>query len=279
MRLAVPALALDPLLIEVSGGERVGTASTIREVRHGRASSRGMTLVEVLVVVVIAVIVSVMLVGGSGQLAGARLKHAATALTGAVRVAFTRSTSTSKHLRLVFDIDASTMWLEEADAPMLVTLKDKTGAGGADPATEAEKAAIAEGEGILKGPKLARPQFHPVGGISMTADQVTAGKDGAPVGGKGPLPLPRGIKFRSVQSLHDSDPRTAGRAYLYFWPGGLTERSSIQLRIGASEEDGDTLSLLVSPLTGKVTVKNGPNALVIPLDDRSASERQDNGAW
>jgi prepilin-type N-terminal cleavage/methylation domain-containing protein len=93
MRLAVPALALDPLLIEVSGGERVGTASTIREVRHGRASSRGMTLVEVLVVVVIAVIVSVMLVGGSGQLAGARLKHAATALTGAVRVAFSSSTS------------------------------------------------------------------------------------------------------------------------------------------------------------------------------------------
>jgi general secretion pathway protein H len=237
-----------------------------------------MTLVEVLIVVVIAVIVSVMLVGGSGQLAGARLKHAAAALAGAVRVAFTRATTTSKHLRLVFDIDGSSVWLEEGDAPMLVTLKDKTGAGGADPATEAEKAAIADADTILKGPKIARAHFHPVGGISLTADQVTAGKDGVPVG-KGPLPLPRGITYRSVQSLHDDDARTSGRAYLYFWPGGLTERSSIQIRIGASEEDGDTLSLLISPLTGKVTVKNGPTALVVPLDDKSASERQDNGAF
>src|SRR5271170_4087748 len=126
-------------------------ASRVRA-RSGRArgAARGMTLVEVLIVVVIAVVVSVMLVGGSGQLAGARLKHAATALSGAVRVAFTRATSTSKHLRLVFDIDGSSVWLEEGDAPMLVTLKDKTGAGGADPATDAERAAIADGETIMK---------------------------------------------------------------------------------------------------------------------------------
>ena len=224
-------------------------------------------------------IISVVLVGGSGQLSGARLKHAATAIAGAVRVAFTRATSTSKHLRLVFDIEHSAVWMEEADAPMLVTMKDKTGAGGADPATDAEKAAIADAETIVKGPKIARAHFHPVGGISLTAEQVTAAKDGKPTGGKGPLPLPRGITFRNVQSLHDDAARTEGRAYLYFWPGGLTERSSIQLRIGDSEEDGDTLSLVVSPLTGKVTVKNGPSALDIPLDDRSASDRQDNGAF
>jgi general secretion pathway protein H len=238
-----------------------------------------MTLVEVMIVVIIAVMVSVVLVGGSGQLAGARLKHAATALSGAVRVAFTRATTTSKHLRLVFDIGSSTVWMEEGDAPMLVTMKDKTGAGGADPATDAEKAAIADAQSIVKGPKIARPHFHPVGGISLTSDQVTVDKDGKPTGAKGPLPLPRGITFRNIQSMHDDAPRTEGRAYLYFWPGGLTERSSIQVRIGNSEDDGDTLSLLVSPLTGKVTVKNGASSLVIPLDDKTASERQDNGAF
>ncbi len=242
------------------------------------AGARGMTLVEVMVVVVIAAIIAVMLVGGSGQLSGARLKHAATALSGAVRVAFTRATSTSKNLRLVFDLDASTIWLEEGDAPMLVT-HDKSAAAGADPATEAERAAIAEGESIVKGPKVAHSHFHPVGGISLTADQVAQVKEGAPPVGKGALALPRGITFREVQSLHDDAPRTAGRAYLYFWPGGQTERSSIQLRIGNSEDDGDTLSLLVSPLTGKVTVKNGPTALVIPTNDKEASERDDNGAF
>jgi general secretion pathway protein H len=246
---------------------------------HVRGRARGMTLIEIMVVMVIIAVLMVGVVGGSGQLGGARLKHTAASISGAVRVAFTRATATSKSLRLVFDLDASTMWLEEGDMPMLVQTKDKTGTGGADPATDAERAAIAEGDSIVKGPKIPKPRFHPVAGISMTSDQVTATKDGAPAGGKGPLPLPRGIKFRSIQAGHDEAPRTSGRAYLYFWPGGQTERASIEVRLGASEEDGDTLTLLVAPLTGKVNVKNGPVALVIPVDDRGASEREDNGAF
>jgi general secretion pathway protein H len=238
-----------------------------------------MTLIEIMVVMVIIAVLVVGVIGGTGQMSGARLKHTATAISGAIRVSFTRATATSKSLRLVFDLDASTMWLEEGDMPMLVQTKDPTGAGGADPATEAERKAVAEGEAIIKGPKIARPHFHPVAGISITADQVTVGKDGAPTGGKGPIPLPRGIKFRDVQAGHDDAPRTSGRAYLYFWPGGLTERASIQVRVGTSDEDGDTLTLLVSPLTGKVTVRNGPVALVIPQDDKEASDRQDNGAF
>ena len=241
-----------------------------------RGGACGMTLLEILVVMVVIAVLVVGVVGGTGQLGGARLKHAATGISGAVKVAYTRATATSKSLRLVFDLDASTMWLEEGDAPMLVQTKDRSGAGGADPATDAERLAQAEGADILQGPKVARAHFHPVAGISMTADQVTAGKDGAPAG-KGPIKLPRGITFRQIQTAHDEDVHDKGRAYLYFWPGGLTERASIQLRIGASVEDGDTLTLVVAPLTGKTTVKNGPVALVIPVDAKSASDREDNG--
>ena len=238
-----------------------------------------MTLLEIMVVMVIIAVLVVGVVGGTGQMGGARLKHAATAISGAVKVSYTRATATSKSLRLVFDLDSSTMWLEEGDAPMLVQSKDATGTGGADPATDAERKALEEGADILKGPKVARPTFHPVGGITMTADEVAVGKNGAPTGGKGPIPLPRGITFRQVQAAHDDDARTKGRAYLYFWPGGLTERAAIQIRLGQSDDDSDTLTLVTSPLTGKVTVKNGPVALVIPLDDKEASEREDNGAF
>jgi general secretion pathway protein H len=238
-----------------------------------------MTLLEVMVVMIIIAVLVVGIVGGTGQLGSARLKRTATSISGAVKVAYTRATATSRSLRLVFDIDANTLWLEEGDAPMLTQSKDKTGTGGADPATDAERAAIEEGAEILKGPKVARAHFHPVSGITMNADEVTAGKDGAPTGGKGPIKLPRGITFRKIQAVHDDDAREKGRAYLYFWPGGFTERAAIQIRIGNSDDDGDTLTLMVSPLTGKVTVKNGPVSLVIPLDDKEASERQDNGAF
>src|SRR5271170_6701092 len=181
-------------------------------------ASRGMTLLEIMVVMIIIAVLVVGVVGGTGQLGGARLKHTATAISGAVKVAYTRATATSKSLRLVFDIDASTMWLEEGDAPMLVQSKDKSGSGGADPATDAERIALADGADILQGPKVAHAHFHPVAGITMTADQVTVDKEGAPTGGKGPIKLPRGIAFRQVQTGHDDDPRSKGRAYLYFWP-------------------------------------------------------------
>jgi general secretion pathway protein H len=238
-----------------------------------------MTLLEIMVVMIIIAVVVVGVVGGTGQLAGARLKRTATSISGAIKVAYTRATATSRNLRLVFDLDRESLWLEEGDAPMLVQTKDKSGTGGADPATDAEKAAIEEGSEILKGPKVARAHFHPVAGISMVADEVKVGPDGTPAGGKGPIPLPRGIKFRDVQTAHDDEARSKGRAYLYFWPGGLTERAAIQIRVGESGEDNDTLTLEVSPLTGKTTVKNGPVSLVIPLDDKEASERDDNGAF
>jgi general secretion pathway protein H len=79
--------------------------------------------------------------------------------------------------------------------------------------------------------------------------------------------------------VHDDVPRVSGRAYLYFWSGGQTEPANIQMRIGRSVEDGDTLTLVVAPLTGKVRVKFGPVPFVLPLDDKAASERDEKGAF
>jgi general secretion pathway protein H len=228
-----------------------------------------MTLMEILMVLAIFTLVTGGVVMGSGQLAGARLKQSAALVTGAVKVAYTRATATSKTLRLVLDFDTETIWLEESSTPALVQTKDVTGTGGADPVTAAEQAAVQEGDRIIKGPRAPRPRFS----------AITSGEMGEKdVGGKFSKPLARGIKFREVQTAHDDGPRTTGRGYLYFWPGGQTERASIQVRIGDSTEDGETLTLLVSPLTGKVTIKAGPVAVSQPADDKEASEREDRGS-
>jgi general secretion pathway protein H len=225
-----------------------------RVVAH-RGARRGLTLIEIIVVIAIVAIVMGVAVSGSMQLPSARLRRTATMITSAIKVGYTRATATSRNLRLVMDLDKQKVWLEESEVPMLVQSKDKTGTGGADPVTQAERAALEEGGKLVKGPPIAKPRF--------------TGKDGKP--------LPRGIGFRQVQAAHDDSPRTAGRAYLYFWPGGLTERAAIQIRIGESDEDYQTLTLLVSPLTGKVTVKGGQVDLQLPTDDAHASDRQDNG--
>jgi general secretion pathway protein H len=225
-----------------------------------------MTLIEIMVVMILVSIVLAAVVGGVGLTDSARIKHTSTAIAGAIRVAYTRASATSKSQRIVFDLEQNTMWLEEGDVPMLVQSKDLTGTGGADPVTDAEKRAVAEGERIVKGPQAPRPFFHAVQAFGAQGES-----------GKGPRALDRDIGFREVQTAHDDAPRTKGRAYLYFWPGGLTERASIQVRVKKSDSDGDTMTLLVAPMTGKVTVKNGPVAMPAPIDEKEASDREDNG--
>jgi general secretion pathway protein H len=227
------------------------------------------TLLEILVVLLLLALVVGSVIGGSGQLASVRLKRAATMVTGAVRVAFTRATATSKPQRIVFDIDEDKIWLEEGDIPMLVQSKDLTGTGGADAVTMAEQAAVREGQKIMQGPTPARPHYHTVTSLGF-ADENAA---------KGPRPLGRGIKYREIQAMHDEHARTSGRAYLYFWPGGQTELASIQLRIGQSTEDHDAITLMIAPLTGRVTVKPGAVSLVIPTDDKSSSDREDKASF
>jgi general secretion pathway protein H len=201
------------------------------------------------------------------QLPSARLRRTATMLSSAIRVAFTRTTATSRNIRLVMDIDQKKMWLEETSVPMLVQSKDVSGAAGAKAVSDAERNALAESDRIMKGPEIPKPEFHPIEAMGFGVDSE----------GKGGKPLPRDIEFRQIQVSHDENPRTSGRDYLYFWPGGMTEQASIQIRIGDSEDDSRTLTLLVKPLTGQVTVKAGPVDLQLPTDDATASDRQDNG--
>jgi general secretion pathway protein H len=229
-----------------------------------RVSERGLTLIEILIVMAIMAVVTGAAVTGSMQLPTSRLRRSATMIASAVKVAYTRATATSRSIRLVMDLDTNKVWLEESDAPMLAESKAKSAAGGADAVTEAERAAVAEGTQIVKGPTIARPRFKPIQAYGF----------GDVESGKGGKPLQRGIAFRSVQTTHDDTARTSGRAYLYFWAGGRTELASIQLRILDAESESAQVSVLVSPLTGKVAIKPGAVDLEIPTD---TSDQQDTG--
>ena len=242
--------------------------SSLRQ-RIQRSAARGLTLIEVLIVMAIVALILGAVVVGSGQLGSSRLRHSSTMIAGAIRVGFSRASATSKSVRLVMDFTENEIWLEEGDQPMLVQSKDITGTGGAAAATGAEKLAIEEGGRIVKGPTAPRVSFKEIDAMGLAASTP----------GKGHKALERGIKIREVQTGHDDEPRREGRAYLYFWPGGQTERASIQLKVGEANEDKDAISLLVAPLTGKVTVKDGAVVLPKPADDKEASERVDPGTF
>src|SRR5258708_7851773 len=126
-----------------------------------RSAQRGLTLIEIVVVMTLMAVVTGAVIGGSMQLPSARLRRSVTMIASAVKVAYTRASATSKDLRLVMDLDKQKVWLEESDAPMLVQLKDTTGTGGADAVTDAEKTALAETDLVLRGPRIGKTHFHP----------------------------------------------------------------------------------------------------------------------
>src|SRR5688572_5273279 len=94
-----------------------------------RRGARGLTLIEVLIVMALIALILSAVVVGSGQLGSSRLRHSSTMIAGAVRVGFTRATGTSKTVRLVMDFHDDAIWLEEGDQPHLVQSRDATGTG------------------------------------------------------------------------------------------------------------------------------------------------------
>src|SRR5258708_5483681 len=130
--------------------------------RTRRGVSRGITLVEVMIVLVVAVLLVSGFVFTSGQIKRSRLKRSAVRVASAMRAGYNRASSTGKRLRLVLDFDQNRLWLEESTDKMLLDTGDPLGTGGADPATTAEKAALTEANRINAGVQPARAAFAPV---------------------------------------------------------------------------------------------------------------------
>lgn len=259
----------NPALSSASGEGRRASIDDVGAI-HGsplqrstsRRVSRGLSLFELLVSIAIVALMMTAVVSGSGVTTAARVKRASTLTAGAIRLAYTRASATSRPHRIVLDIDQGRILIEESLGPMLVTVGEVT--GGAEGQTEQEREAIEQAERILEGPRMARPSFRVIEKMQgFDQDEGAPGKS-----------LGKGVQIRRVETSHFPDGQTEGRAYLYFWPGGETEVASIYL---AAESAGPTdgITLLVSPLTGKVKMVSGPKSIPPMRDDKPYSEREE----
>jgi len=247
-------------------GTGAGTANGDRR-RASVLGRRGVTLIEVLVALAIALLLAGVAFIGLGGLSSARLRQSSTLIVGAVRVAYNHANATSRPTRLVFDFEAETIAVEDSEGRMYLQSGDRT--GGAASTTDLEREVVAESEEILDGPRAARPSFQPVKKLHGFSHR---GREGVAM-----KQLASGIHFRQVEVGHEDEPVTDERVYLYFWPGGQTERAAIQIQKdeGSDAEDNDIITVLVRPLTGKTEVVGGPVDMPRPVTDEEASERQD----
>ncbi|HEY2404480.1 MAG TPA: prepilin-type N-terminal cleavage/methylation domain-containing protein [Polyangiaceae bacterium] len=226
--------------------------------KTSRASQRGLTLIEVLIVVVLIALLSGTILFGPGMLEASRMRAAETLIVSSVRQGLTVANSSGRPTRLAFDFDKESITLEQANTSVVVRGKSKDAVDGIEPADEREKKARAESDRILEGPHPPKPNFHAIAGLGTATGAGQARE------------LGKGVEFISVQTDHDEDPRTSGRAYLYFFPGGATERASIQLK-RQGDEGGVTVA--VSALTGRAKILSGRVDLKPLRDDEDSGEQ------
>jgi len=211
----------------------------------------GFTLIEVILVVAIIAVVVTGASFGVGALTRTRLRSASFKVMSAAQYAYNRSITHGTTTRLQFDFEKNTMAVEETETPVTIAnyeqLESDTG-GAVDP-WEIARARI---EKPLERAPARISTFSPITTLS-----------GKPIKRYQPQPIGDGIVIHALLTPRDSQPRTAGEAGAYFFPGGVTEHTVIQLK-DASET---IYSVEIHPLTGEGRIHPYAYEPLSELDD------------
>ena len=273
-----------------------------------RATQRGMTLIEVMVVLLIIATVVSGVALGTGALTSSKMRSSAQTLAAACRFAYSRAVTQGVTARVVLDFGKRTIQVQETTGRVVLQRDDETGSGlhredapdldpdaGQDDVQApvmaplgqggAAGSAIGDALGLNSGGSMSAGNMTSTsssGGLlgmmsSMSGGQITdpflaamaQGATGDVTGGKAgyrgpkfepsegssgePRELEGGISFKKVFSPHEPKPREDGKAYIYFFPGGVTEHAIIQLTDG-DEENENVYSIEVHPLTGRAVI-------------------------
>jgi general secretion pathway protein H len=231
----------------------------------------GFSLVEVLVVVAIMGLLLGGAVYGMRSLGKSEVRTSSSKLAGAIRYCFDRSITTGQYYRLVLDLDGNKYWAERSDERMYLSRDKET----------------SPGQGKAFDRAAYEKQLDEDDQKEREAWGTANGANAAVAATLEPPPKPRRARFQSfkdaalpqvqlkrahmadVYTPRQREPYSSGRAYLYFFPDGHTERSVVRLTDG-----GDNwYSLVVHPLTGRVEVVSGKYEIPRDFDERQEAGR------
>ena len=218
-----------------------------------RAAARGMTLIEITVALAIAALLFSAVVYSVGSLTGSRAKEVTTELSGTVRALYDTAALTGKTCRLVFELpaekdeDGAVKYRAECAAAGITTAKNRD-----DELRSAEKGKKDEKKEESRFKSYASSDDAPTVQELMQREKQRVddqAKYSSYTSEEVPeRALPGSVRI-SVWTKHQQRAVSSGVAYLYFFPQGYTERAQVAVRQGKN-----VWTLLVSPLTGKVSV-------------------------
>ena len=204
--------------------------------------TRGFTLIEMLVVLVIIAVVTAAVVTGISSIRGASTSTEASKLTVAVRYLYNLSVISGKTHRLVLDLDSRSYWGEEevSNDPCEAFLLPGDGAEATQKSSKSAKSAKSGKSGK---PSQAAEGAAPNQGNFKPAESALVRK----------YELDRGTELADVMTSHQPNPTDKGQAYIYFFPNGSTENALIHLIDRGGEAD-DAMTVEVKSLQGSATV-------------------------
>lgn len=193
-----------------------------------------MTLIEISIALLILGLLLLIAVPSMEAVTGVKAREETGRISGAVRYLYSASALYGKVCRLVFDLDQSAWWAECTGDRFTVGMERSLGGERVeelDRGPSRSTSLFPEDEAIREKVEK-RATFS-----EYTSEEVER------------RTLPNGAQL-AVWSAHQTEKYTKGTAYLYFFPQGYTEKA----RIWVSSGHGDTYTISVSPLNGRVSV-------------------------
>ena len=184
------------------------------------SNSKGLTLIEIIVVMAIIAIFTVIALPRFQNKLSLHIKKHARMLSGTIRFLYTQAALKNVTYRLHYDFANQTYSVEKSSDAVRLTSTDDSKTNWND-------------EGSLTQEKKTGPKF--------TEDKELLKK---------PVQLQKSIKFKDIKTELSKDPITEGHAYTHFFPSGYVEQTRIRLE----SETGDIYTIIVEPLTGRAKV-------------------------
>lgn len=218
----------------------------MREINHTRPGNwscafrvyeRGMTLIEMAAVLAIMALLVGLAVPTVSGITAVNLKNGAGNVSGTVRYMFNHASMSGSYCRLKFDLQGQTYSAECSDRPIYLSKKAEIAnfeGERVDVEEEAKKSRFGLSEEEIKERMAMKPVYS-----NVRTNLLKSAK------------LPDGVRFDGVWTGHQSERFTKGSGYLYFFPGGYTERALIYI----ADEEGRVYTVIVNPLSGKTRVE------------------------
>ena len=199
-----------------------------------------MTLIEICIAIGIAAGLVAIAIPAVSSITRAQLRQKSGQLAGGLRSLYGASALRSATCRLVFDLDEGSYQSECAKSTVRLSAEGEKSQNGHREESKDEVLLAEKNQQGLSDQEKAKLELLQKSTFSPTPDvpKTLLGKD---------------VHFVSVWAEHQPERYTTGQAFLYYWPSGIAESASIQLGQG----DDSVMSLIVSPLTGRVQVMTG----------------------